>query len=146
MYRWPLRRSALSGDPATGAVPFGLLLGLGLVGWLHKRERIADAFHPPHRNKSYIISIFRFFGTRIMSPEQCRAARGWLGWSQQRLAIAAEVPRSIVTEFEKGRRTPIGSTLIALREALETEGIIFIPNGITFSGQKGSANRLRPGR
>jgi len=42
-----------------------------------------------------------------MSPEQSRAARAWLDWSQDDLASAARVSLSTVRDFEKGRRVPI---------------------------------------
>jgi len=58
-----------------------------------------------------------------MSPEQCRAARNWLGWSQQDLAKAASVGLSTVKDFESGSRTPIANNLAAIQRALETSGI-----------------------
>lgn len=77
-----------------------------------------------------------------MTPEQCRAARGWLAWSQDDLATAAKVGQSTVKDFEGGRRTPIQATLAAMQAALEREGIGFsfavedgasYASGITFS-------------
>lgn len=75
-----------------------------------------------------------------MTPEQSRAARGWLGWSQTQLAEAAGTGSSTVKDFEGGRRKPIQSTLGAMRAALEREGIAFVGGdgaalGITFQGQ-----------
>jgi transcriptional regulator with XRE-family HTH domain len=66
-----------------------------------------------------------------MSPEQCRAARGWLGWTQQELARQAGVGLSTVRDFEKGERTPIAQNLAALRRAIEEAGIrlVFSENG-----------------
>ena len=61
-----------------------------------------------------------------MTPEQSRAARGWLDWGQQELADAAGVSLSTVRDFEKGRRTPIGATLAAMQAALEKAGIAFV--------------------
>ncbi len=74
-----------------------------------------------------------------MTPEQCRAARGWLDLSQDELAKAAGVSLSTVRDFEKGRRVPISATLAAMRVALEAQGIGFAmlvdgkPCGITFA-------------
>lgn len=73
-----------------------------------------------------------------MTPEQSRAARGWLDWSQDDLAKAAGVGPSTVRDFEKGRRAPIGATLAAMRAALQREGVGFLDGGdgapgITFS-------------
>jgi transcriptional regulator with XRE-family HTH domain len=66
-----------------------------------------------------------------MSPEQCRAARGWLGWSQQELAKQAKVGLSTVKDFENGSRKPIANNLAALQAALETSGVrlTFDPKG-----------------
>lgn len=58
-----------------------------------------------------------------MTPEQSRAARGWLGWSQKDLAIRANVALGTVHEFEAGRRTPTPNNLAALRRAIESEGM-----------------------
>jgi transcriptional regulator with XRE-family HTH domain len=61
-----------------------------------------------------------------MTPEQSRAARGWLDWGQQELASAASVSLSTVRDYEKGRRTPIPTTLAAMKAALEAQGIAFV--------------------
>ena len=66
-----------------------------------------------------------------MSPEQCRAARAWLDWSQDDLANKAQVSNSTVRDFEAGRRMPITNNLTAMRRALEEAGIKFL-----FSGHK----------
>ena len=58
-----------------------------------------------------------------MSPEQCRAARAWLGWSQQDLAKNAQVGLSTVKDFENGTRKPIANNLQAMQNALEKGGI-----------------------
>ena len=66
-----------------------------------------------------------------MTPEQCRAARGWLDISQSELAEAANVSLSTVRDFEKGRRVPIGNNLNAIKGALEAKGIRLTEQGIT---------------
>jgi DNA-binding transcriptional regulator YiaG len=58
-----------------------------------------------------------------MSPEQCRAARGWLGLTQQELARRAGVGLSTVRDFEKGERTPIPNNLAAIRRAIQKAGV-----------------------
>jgi len=58
-----------------------------------------------------------------MSPEQCRAARAWLDWSQQELADHASVSLSTVRDFEKGRHAPIANNIAAMRRALEGAGL-----------------------
>jgi transcriptional regulator with XRE-family HTH domain len=66
-----------------------------------------------------------------MSPEQSRAARGWLGWTQLDLSKRASVSLSTVKDFENGSRTPIANNLNAIRKALEEGGIqlVFSPDG-----------------
>ncbi|HTV70180.1 MAG TPA: helix-turn-helix domain-containing protein [Rhizobiaceae bacterium] len=66
-----------------------------------------------------------------MTPQQCRAARGWLDISQSELADASHVSLSTVRDFEKGRRVPIGNNLNAMRAAMEKQGITFTEQGIT---------------
>ena len=58
-----------------------------------------------------------------MSPEQSRAARAWLGWSQGQLAKRANVSLSTVHDFERGQRTPTPNNLASMRRAIEAEGI-----------------------
>jgi transcriptional regulator with XRE-family HTH domain len=58
-----------------------------------------------------------------MTPEQSRAARGWLGWSQTELAKRANVSLSTVRDFETRQRTPISNNIAAMRRAIETAGI-----------------------
>jgi ribosome-binding protein aMBF1 (putative translation factor) len=65
----------------------------------------------------------------MISPEQSRAARGWLDWSQDDLAKRANVGLSTVRDFEKGRRTPIGNNMIAIERALSEAGIQFVADG-----------------
>lgn len=62
-----------------------------------------------------------------MMPEQCRAARGMLGWSQAKLAETADVGKQTIADYERGARTPYDRTLRDLRLALEEGGIEFIP-------------------
>ncbi len=59
----------------------------------------------------------------MLSPEQSRAARGWLDWSQDDLAKRANVALSTVRDFEKGRRTPILNNLMAMRDVFAAAGV-----------------------
>lgn len=61
----------------------------------------------------------------LMSPEQVRAARNWLAWTQAELAAKANVGLSTVKDYEGGRRVPIANNLEAMKRALETAGIEF---------------------
>jgi ribosome-binding protein aMBF1 (putative translation factor) len=65
----------------------------------------------------------------LMLPEQSRAARAWLDWSQDELAAKASVSLSTVRDFEKGRRVPIANNLTAMKAALESGGIAFVDEG-----------------
>jgi transcriptional regulator with XRE-family HTH domain len=58
-----------------------------------------------------------------MTPEQSRAARGWLNWSQGELAVRAGVAKNTVYLFEAGKRTPTADSLAALRRAIEAAGV-----------------------
>jgi transcriptional regulator with XRE-family HTH domain len=63
---------------------------------------------------------------RTPSVAQFRAARALLDWSQDRLAVEAEVGRATVGDFERGARSPIRLSLKAMRRALEAAGIQFL--------------------
>ena len=75
-----------------------------------------------------------------MSPEQSRAARGWLGWSQHELAKRSRVSLSTVRDFEKGRHVPIAATLDAMRRALVSAGIEFIDESGKPVGIRGASD------
>jgi transcriptional regulator with XRE-family HTH domain len=65
----------------------------------------------------------------LLTPAQCRAARGLVDWSQDDLAAATggAVAKRTIVRFEKGETEPHNGTLSALRAALETAGAVFIP-------------------
>lgn len=64
-----------------------------------------------------------------LTPKHVRAARALLAWSQQDLAKAAGVATSTVADFERGSRTPVANNAQAIRGALESAGIRFLPTG-----------------
>ena len=67
----------------------------------------------------------------MIAPEQSRAARGWLDWSQDDLAQRARVSLSTIRDFEKGRRMPIANNLDAIHRAFEANGVTFeIADGV----------------
>ncbi|MBB2794437.1 UNVERIFIED_ORG: transcriptional regulator with XRE-family HTH domain [Rhizobium pisi] len=76
-----------------------------------------------------------------MTPEQCRAARAIIEWTQPQLAAKAGVSPSTLRDFEAGRRTPIANNLAAIQVALEAAGIAFIDG--EYSGTGGPGVRLR---
>lgn len=61
-----------------------------------------------------------------ISPEQTRAARALLNWSQSTLSQSAGVARATLAEFEAGNRIPIANNLEAIRAALELRGVVFL--------------------
>ena len=61
-----------------------------------------------------------------MNSAQCRAARGLLAWSQQKLADAAGVGIVTVHQFEAGTSEPRRATLQVIRRAFEAAGVEFI--------------------
>lgn len=80
-----------------------------------------------------------------LSPEQCRAARALIGWSQDQLASASKVAKATIANFEAGRRTPYERTLGDIGSALEAAGVQFIPEngggeGVRKAKPKGSAH------
>lgn len=66
-------------------------------------------------------------GTKnVISPEQCRAARGLIGWSQDDLAANSEVSKRSIARFELDENQPHDRTLEALTLSLQKAGVIFI--------------------
>jgi transcriptional regulator with XRE-family HTH domain len=64
-----------------------------------------------------------------VSPAQIRAARALLAWNQSELANRSKVAASTVADFERGKRSPVVNNLEAMRTALESGGITFLPGG-----------------
>jgi transcriptional regulator with XRE-family HTH domain len=61
-----------------------------------------------------------------MTPEQCRAARALLDWSQEDLAQRSRLAARTVRYFEKDMRESRPANLAALQKALERAGVVFI--------------------
>ena len=61
-----------------------------------------------------------------LTPQQCRAARGLLGWTQEELAARAGVSRSTVRGFENGRHELHRGSAAVIRIALEAAGAVLI--------------------
>ena len=62
----------------------------------------------------------------MVTPAQCRAARGLLDWSQQDLAGQAGIGIVTVRQVEAGSTKPRRATLIVLKQAFERAGVEFI--------------------
>ena len=79
-----------------------------------------------------------------ITPEQTRAARQLLGWTQEQLSIAAQVAIMTVKRHEMGEtiRSP---QKLAIVTALKSAGIEFLSYGTTIGGvvlKQGVAVRL----
>lgn len=61
-----------------------------------------------------------------ITPEQSRAGRALLNWSQEKLSEQAGVARGTLADFETGKRVPYDRTLDDIRRALEAAGVIFV--------------------
>lgn len=62
-------------------------------------------------------------------PEQCRAARALLDWTQIELAYRSGVSRSTVRDFEGGRHVLSPASEGQVVTALEAAGVILLPLG-----------------
>jgi DNA-binding XRE family transcriptional regulator len=71
-------------------------------------------------------TVFVNRGRISLTPEQSRAARGLLDWSQTKLATQSNLSESTIRDFEKGRRQPSINNLAAIRATLEKAGVIFV--------------------
>jgi transcriptional regulator with XRE-family HTH domain len=78
----------------------------------------------------------------VITPEQSRAARGWLAWSQAELAKQANVSVRTVAAFERSEKKPLLNHLAILRRVIETAGIRLLfdedgaPAGIARQGAR----------
>ncbi|AWN38814.1 helix-turn-helix domain-containing protein [Methylobacterium radiodurans] len=76
-----------------------------------------------------------------MSPEQSRAARGLLGWSEADLARKVGLDERLVHDFEAGYGDPPAGQIAALRSALAAAGAVFtdLPSpGVRLDARGGS--------
>jgi transcriptional regulator with XRE-family HTH domain len=61
-----------------------------------------------------------------LSPAQVRAARAWLGWSQDELANRSHVAKRTIARLESTGGSTHARTLHDLRRAFEEEGLEFL--------------------
>lgn len=62
---------------------------------------------------------------KAITPEQVRAGRALLGWSQDQLVGASSIPKRTLARFELGEGDPQRRTIEAIRTALEAAGVEF---------------------
>ena len=67
--------------------------------------------------------------TLILTPAHCRAARGFLDWTQSELADRAGVSRSTIRDYEGNRHDIHRATEAQLRLAFEEGGLVFVEAG-----------------
>lgn len=60
-----------------------------------------------------------------MKPEQCRAGRKSLGWSQEAMADRATISVSAVRKFDLGPGSPRGYVPQSIRRAFIATGLVF---------------------
>lgn len=77
----------------------------------------------------------------MISVEQIRSARAWLGISQQELADAANVEVRTIHRIESGFQGATDRTLKKIRTAFEARGVDFL-----FDGNKPSGIQVRGNR
>ena len=77
----------------------------------------------------------------MLNKEQLRAARAWLGLSQDKVAEISKVASQTIKNFERGASVPYERTLRDIQIALEELGIEFV-----FDGEEGVGIRLRRSR
>ena len=66
----------------------------------------------------------------MITPEQCRAARALLDWTQKGLADRAKISNQTVRNFEHRKSELKDSTAQLLRMIFEAEGVVLLdPNG-----------------
>ena len=67
------------------------------------------------------------WGYMPISPDQCRAARALLGWTQDDLETAARVAKKSIADFERGAQIPFKRSLDDIQAAFEANGVQLIP-------------------
>ncbi|RVD71379.1 MAG: helix-turn-helix transcriptional regulator [Mesorhizobium sp.] len=64
---------------------------------------------------------------KTLTSAQCRAARALVKWSVRDLSEMCGVHRNTISALETDQSAPNNSTLAAIRTALESAGVEFIP-------------------
>jgi ribosome-binding protein aMBF1 (putative translation factor) len=64
-----------------------------------------------------------------ITPDQARAARQLVAWTQDQLAAEVRVSQATVSDFERGRKRPPVLVLSTMQRALEVAGVEFTNDG-----------------
>lgn len=75
-----------------------------------------------------------------ITGRQLAAARSLLDWSQGQLALAADVDKQTIQNWESGRHLPREDTINRVRKAIEDRGVEF-----TNGGQPGVRYKAKQG-
>lgn len=79
----------------------------------------------------------------MLTPAQCRAARGFLDWTLADLAAASGLSRASLNSFESGHGNPKTETLARMRAAFEAQNIEFADElGVRIKSQKLEISRI----
>ena len=78
----------------------------------------------------------------MITPAQCRAARGLLKWTQEDLAERSGVGSLAIFKFEASKTSPHNATLKALKDSFEKAGVVFIAAGEASEPTGGPGVRL----
>ena len=62
----------------------------------------------------------------MITPAQCRAARGLVNWTQTGLAERSDISVLAIRNFESGKTSPHGATKKVLVQAFKDAGVEFI--------------------
>lgn len=76
-----------------------------------------------------------------LHPDQCRAGRALVRWSQAELSQKCGMSKSTIVDFELGNRVLIPRTLGDIRRTLEAAGVVFLAS----KGIYGAAVRCNSG-
>jgi len=66
----------------------------------------------------------------LITPKQCRAARGMLEWSRAELAVKSEVSERSLASFEGGNPKMMRANQRSIVEAFEAAGVVFYAGGV----------------
>lgn len=80
----------------------------------------------------------------MITPEQSRAARSLLDWSQTKLGQEANLSESTIRDFERGRRVPSVNNLAAIKLALTSAGVVLLSAGELIGGGPGVRLAIDP--
>lgn len=70
-----------------------------------------------------------------ISRAQCRASRAWLEWTQRQLAERAAIDRSVIADFEAGRRDlPLKSAMVIEATLLEAGVVLVLDDAANGAG------------